>query len=476
MKSAIFLDRDGTLIDDRGYLSRIEDAVFYEETVPALLRLHAQFELFIVTNQAGIGLKKITAEDAARVNGHVVETLSRAGIGVREVYVCPHTRDDGCECHKPKTLFLRNAARDYGVSLDRSFVIGDHPADVYLAKGSGATGIYVLSGHGASHRADLKDRFEIATGIGEAIEKVLVLHAARVLREGGLVGVPTETVYGLGANAEDRAAVRKIFAVKGRPADHPLIVHLADAAAMSRWAAVVPAEAVLLAEKFWPGALTMIVKKSALVPDEVTGGQDTVGLRVPSHPTARALIAALGEGAGVAAPSANKFGKVSPTEARHVLADLGAEVDFVLDGGACAVGIESTIIDLASAAAPVILRPGGVSQEAIEAVLGRAVPIRGQSTVRAPGLLPSHYAPDAAVRIAEATELDAIAAAERARGLRVEVVRAENPEDLAHDLYRALREADARGAELILVERPKDQGIGRAVLDRLEKAAAAKPQ
>jgi L-threonylcarbamoyladenylate synthase len=476
MKPAIFLDRDGTLIDDRGYLSRIEEAVFYEDTVPALQRLHGQFELFIVTNQSGIGLKKITAEDAARVNAHVVETLSRAGIVIRETYVCPHTREDGCACHKPKTLFLQHAARDYGIDLSRSFVIGDHPADVYLADAAGATGIYVLSGHGAHHLTDLKNRCPIAKGIGEAIEHLAVLHGAAVLRRGGLVAFATETVYGLGANAEDPAAISRIFSVKGRPPNHPLIVHLANRAALDRWAKQIPPHAEKLAEKFWPGALTMILEKSALVPLEVTGGQNTVGLRVPAHDSARALIAALGAGAGAAAPSANKFGRVSPTEARHVLADLGSEVDFVLDGGPCAVGIESTIVDLASADAPLILRPGGVSQEAIEEVLGCAVPIRGQSSVRAPGLLPFHYAPNAEVLLAEPAELARVVDEQRARGRKVAIVRAESAGDLAHSLYRELREADASGADAVVVEIPTDEGIGRAVLDRLQKAAAKPPR
>lgn len=489
MRAAIFLDRDGTLIEDRGFLRDPSEVEIFADTIPALSRLHGQFELFIVTNQSGIGRGIITAADAARVNDHLVSFLSGAGINIREVYVCPHTREDKCTCHKPGTFFLEEAARVHGIDLSRSFVIGDHPADAELARAAGATGIYVLTGHGERHRADLTHAPIIAAGIGEAIDRVLVHHAASLLRDGKLVAVPTETVYGLGADAENRAAVAKIYSVKGRPAGHPLIVHLADASALSAWASSIPPAARALAERFWPGALTLILPRSARVPDEVTGGQGTVGLRVPAHPLARALIASLGPTAGVAAPSANKFGRVSPTLAAHVIADLGSEVDFVLDGGPCEVGIESTIVDLSSGSA-VILRPGGVSQEALEAALGVEVPIRGaSSTVRAPGLLPSHYAPRArVVLVRDAEELASHVASIVAWGARVavlsvsepasidpSVLRLPRPRDaaaLAHDLYRNLREADEAGADVIVIEAPSDDGIGRAILDRLQKASA----
>jgi L-threonylcarbamoyladenylate synthase len=481
MRAAIFLDRDGTLIEDGGFLRDPAEVSFFAETVSSLARLHGQLELFIVTNQSGIARGIITREEADKVNAYVVEFLAHAGVKIRDVYVCPHAKEDRCECHKPGPFFLREAARDHQIDLSRSFVIGDHPADVDLAEAVGATGIYVLSGHGARHQSELTRKEIITSGIAEAIDHVLVKHAARTLRESGLVAFPTETVYGLGANALDRAAVAKIYAVKGRPPGHPLIVHLSNADALEKWAAHVPEEARILAERFWPGALTIILPKRPEVPDEVTGGQNTVGLRVPKHPLARAMIGEL----GVAAPSANKFGRVSPTEAAHVLADLGSEVDFVLDGGPCEVGLESTIVDLSSGTA-VILRPGGVSQEEIEAALGKPVPVQPASTVRAPGMFASHYAPKARVLVVETEALAERIEIERGRGERVavlslsdialppDVIPLQKPrttEALAHDLYRALRDADDRGATVIVAEAPPKAGLGLAIIDRLKKAS-----
>lgn len=204
--------------------------------------------------------------------------------------------------------------------------------------------------------------------------------AVRILRAGGLVAFPTETVYGLGAHAANPAAVRRIFAAKGRPADHPLIVHLAHEEQVSRWAREFPPQARRLAQAFWPGPLTLILKRAAHVIDEVTGGQDTVGLRIPSHPMARALLTAFGD--GVAAPSANRFGRISPTTAAHVQEELQGKVDMILDGGPCPVGIESTIVDLSSGKA-VLLRPGHVSRAQLEGELGETVQARHTDSPRA---------------------------------------------------------------------------------------------
>jgi len=289
-----------------------------------------------------------------------------------------------------------------------------------------------------------------------------IARAAAVVRSGGLVAFPTETVYGLGADAGDAAAVGRIFATKGRPADHPLIVHLGSGLAIDAWAVDVPRLARVFAERFWPGPLTLVLRRAAGVLDAVTGGQGTVGLRVPSHPVALALIAASGR--ALAAPSANRFGRVSPTTAQHVVDDLGADVDLVLDGGACAVGVESTIVDL-SGDAPAILRPGGLAREALESVAGCAVPVRATG-VRASGTLDSHYAPRAALRVVEPAALANALAAARALGTHVEVVAPE-----AATLYAALRDADRRGAELILVARPDETGMGLAVADRLRRAS-----
>ena len=278
------------------------------------------------------------------------------------------------------------------------------------------------------------------------------------------MGFPTETVYGLGADASNPDAVAKIFAAKGRPQDHPLIVHLADVAQLPLWAAQIPPAAQRLAAAFWPGPLTLVLKRAAGVADCVTGGQDTVGLRIPGHPVALALLRAFAGAAGgrrysgVAAPSANKFGRISPTTAEHVRSELGAAVDSVLDGGECEVGIESTIIDL-SRGQPVLLRPGQITPAQIAAVLGAEVGAPDAAAPRAPGALDSHYAPRTPLLLIAAAELPARLAALRGKKLAV-LARAEAPPGLgdvqwqtapraaagyAHELYASLRRLDALG-------------------------------
>lgn len=310
--------------------------------------------------------------------------------------------------------------------------------------------------------------------------------AVDVLRAGGLVAFPTETVYGLGADAANPEAVDRIFAAKGRPRSHPVIVHLAEPAAAKEWAAEVPDFAAALADAFWPGPLTLVLPRSDIVPDAVTGGLATVGLRVPAQPIALELLSAFG--GGVAAPSANRFGRVSPTRAEHVRADLGSAVDVILDGGPCPVGVESTIVDC-SGIEPQVLRPGGVPVESLAAVLGYNPDVRKDGAVRAPGTLVSHYAPSARVEVL-APEAVAPRAAELVeRGLRVGILAparmigmpagiealppAGSAVAYAQCLYQRLREADRRGVEVLLAVPPPDTGMGTAVVDRLRRAAAA---
>ena len=298
--------------------------------------------------------------------------------------------------------------------------------------------------------------------------------AARCLSAGGVVARPTETVYGLAAVAHDDAAVQRVFAIKGRPADHPLIVHLASADQLGHWARRVPASAATLTAALWPGPLTVLVERAAHVPDVVTGGRATVGLRVPAHPMALALLAAVGD--GVAAPSANVFGRVSPTTADHVLTDLGDAVDLVLDGGPCRLGVESTIVDC-TADPPVLLRPGGVPVEQLDEVLGRPVTRHDNGPSRAPGMLPSHYAPMCAVVLASSRDdavrrVNAAQAAGRRAGIHAPEVDAAS---YARGLYAALRQADEAGLDMLVVVPPLDQGIGAAVNDRLRRAAHSGP-
>ncbi len=306
----------------------------------------------------------------------------------------------------------------------------------------------------------------------------------QILRAGGLVAFPTETVYGLGADASSAAAVRRIFEAKGRPSSHPVIVHLQRVEQLADWAREVPDAARRLAERYWPGPLTLILKRAPGVIDAVTGGQDTIGLRVPAHPVAQALLAAFG--GGIAAPSANRFGRVSATTAQHVRDELGDRVDLILDGGACPVGIESTIVDLSSGA-PTLLRPGRVTPQEIEALLEVPVGRPGAAAPRAPGNLAAHYAPRLPLRLVSGGMLDAAVREAAAAGPVAVLARHPRPAyspaalwmiapldalEYARLLYAGLRQVDDSGCNLILVEAPPDTADWSAVRDRLGRAAA----
>ena len=314
--------------------------------------------------------------------------------------------------------------------------------------------------------------------------------AVDLLVAGELVGMPTETVYGLGADAANPAAVAKIFAAKGRPADHPLIVHLAGHDAVDHWAEEVPAVAWELMETFWPGPLTLILKKQAWVPDAVTGGQDTVGLRVPGHPVALELLRrfarAKGEHAGIAAPSANRFGRISPTTAEHVAEELGARVPLILDGGPCKVGIESTIIDLSTGTLR-LLRPGAITADDLERTVGEPVELLVDPSIRSPGRMALHYAPNARVVLASMEEVAERLAEYAIPGVHVGVLSEKrapswpahipwlplgnSASEQAQQLYRRLRQADGMGLAALIVVPPGDRGMGHALRDRLWRAA-----
>jgi L-threonylcarbamoyladenylate synthase len=315
-----------------------------------------------------------------------------------------------------------------------------------------------------------------------------VAHAARVLRNGGLVAVPTETVYGLAADARNEAAIRRIFAVKGRPARHPLIVHVASAASLEGWARDVPPIAWELARLFWPGPLTLVLRRAAGVPPLITGGQDTVAVRVPRHPVTLDLLEAFA--GGIAAPSANPFGAVSPTRAddvREMFAASGG-VDYVLDGGDCTVGVESTILDL-SRPRPALLRPGGISRETLESVTGWELGGEQPDAPRVPGQHPRHYSPRAKVTLSRPEDLAASVEAALARGLTVGVIAPQGfvlkpdarmlavsapsaLEEYARRLYRWFRDFDNAHCDLIFATLPEERGLGSAIADRLRRAAA----
>jgi len=302
--------------------------------------------------------------------------------------------------------------------------------------------------------------------------------AVAALRAGALVGLPTETVYGLAGDAGNAAAIARIYALKGRPADHPLIVHLGAPGQLDDWARAVPAAARTLAARFWPGPLTLVLPRAAQVLDALTGGQDTVALRMPAHPLALAVLR--GFGGALAAPSANRFGCVSPTLAAHVRSEFGAALPCVLDGGPCAVGIESTILDI-SRAQPRILRPGAITAVALQQALGTTVLEHADAGApRVSGSLPAHYAPRTPLQLLPTTQLRALTDSAQAlhltwslavaggHGLRLPGEAA----GYAHALYAALRALDARGARLIRVEAPPDDAEWTGVRDRLHRAAA----
>ncbi len=320
-----------------------------------------------------------------------------------------------------------------------------------------------------------------------------IARAVELLSAGELVAFPTETVYGLGADASARDAVARIFAAKGRPTEHPVIVHLAQVADVAHWAREVPPGARSLAEAFWPGPLTLILPRASHVDDIVTGGQDTVGVRVPAHPVARELLAAFvrAGGRGLAAPSANRFGRISPTTAAHVYEDLGDAITMIIDGGACPVGIESTIVSF-DGREPLLLRPGAIGPRALSNVLGHPIALRdGDSAApRVPGALPSHYAPRTRMTVAAPGALHVEIAHRDERDERVAVLArtVARPSDFsgdwinapktadayAHELYANLRALDRAGADEILVEAPPtDDDDWLAVRDRLARATHA---
>lgn len=314
-------------------------------------------------------------------------------------------------------------------------------------------------------------------------------NSVELLREGELVAFPTETVYGLGADANNPLAIQKVFQAKGRPADHPVIVHIADPQQLNNWARDIPEAAWILARHFWPGPLTFILYKQPHVSPLITGGQETIGIRIPNHPLTLELLTKFGS--GIVGPSANKYGRVSPTTAAHVANDLGNEVAAVLDGGACQVGIESTIIDL-TATQPCVMRAGAISAEEIAKVLGYSVATNSDKTpkIRTSGSHTIHYAPRTPAHLIHGTELLFKISELQQAGKRFAVLSFNakpnsiedniywqqasiDPTLYAHDLYANLRLLDQLNKDLLLIEAPPQTTEWLAVLDRITRATAA---
>ena len=307
-----------------------------------------------------------------------------------------------------------------------------------------------------------------------------IKNAASVLASGGLIAFPTETVYGLGADATDKDGIARIYEVKGRPSSHPLIVHISSPAQLNNWAREVPEYAIKLARTFWPGPMTLVLLRTKLAQDFITGGQDNIALRVPSHPIAQALLIEFEKqgGLGIAAPSANRFGKVSPTTAAAVEIELGSFLnnsDQILDGGPSAVGVESTIIDCTQSI-PTILRPGAVSVEMIENLLSIKLKSQNRTAhqIRVPGSLKSHYAPNAKVFLSGTPKvgdgLIALSNVKTPEGV-IRLASPINNDEYAHFLYNALRQGDVLQLSNVYVVPPNNEGVGLAINDRLKKAA-----
>jgi L-threonylcarbamoyladenylate synthase len=495
LRPAVFLDRDGTLIEDRGHLADPGEVVFLPGTINALRRLRDDFLFFIVTNQPGVAEGTISIRDVERINAHVVSRLAEAGLTISAGYVCPHRRVDGCACIKPNPHFLHKAAEDFGISLRHSFVVGDHPHDVELAERAGAQGVYVCTGHGLKHLDELRGNQVVVPDIRAAAEWILsrwpphrmrhnVGDAAEIIRRGGVVVFPTETVYGLGANAFDRLAVARVFEIKNRPRLDPLIVHVADRRHARCLVKDFPAEAWRLAERFWPGPLTLVLPKIDELPDIVTAGLRSVAIRVPCHAVALALL--WETGVAVAAPSANLFGRISPTTAEHAAAQLGTEVDMILDGGPCSIGVESTVVSFCGPN-PLLLRPGGLPIEEIEAVVGPLEnPSPEEPVPLSPGRLPRHYAPRTPVVLCsdpsslpsgsrlgllcleKPSEADDFAA--------VEVLSEQGDlHEAAASLFAAMHRLDGLDLDFIVARPLPRRGIGQAVMDRLTRASSQRP-
>jgi L-threonylcarbamoyladenylate synthase len=494
-RPALFLDRDGTLVEDVGTIRSPDQLRLYADTVDALRSLGGRYLLFVITNQPGIAKGLVSLEEVRAVNAALDATLRREGVDILEWFVCPHARTEGCGCIKPKPEFVLRARDSYGLDLRRSFVIGDHPHDALTAKELGVHGLYLLTGHGGRHIAELPIEVPVFHRISDAADWIRahpdpeadvgrsIEAAAEAIRAGGVAAFPTETVYGLGADIFKPEALESIFRIKGRPLNNPLIAHISSLDELDRLASSVPDTALRLAETFWPGPLTLVLPKRPEVPGLATGGLDSVAVRMPAHPIARELIRRCGS--PLAAPSANRFTCASPTTGRHVREQLGDACGIVIDGGACRVGLESTVLSL-TGDVPLLLRPGGVTLDELAGAIGEvrvaAEPQEGQARAESPGMMRHHYAP--------ATKLSAFSSIPDSYAGRSDVgfllfappkasyagptevlSGTGDPREAAANFFAALRRLDALGLREIVAEYAPDAGLGRAINNRLSKAA-----
>ncbi len=492
LRKAIFLDRDGTINEDVGFLKDPSDIHLLPGTIDALLKLQKKYLLFVITNQSGIAKGLMSMEEVMQVNEKLNEMLSEKGIFIEQWYVCPHNREDNCSCIKPKPYFVLKAKKDYGLNLNESFVIGDHFHDTMTAREQGLFGLYLLTGHGGRHLCDLPSDILIFHRLSDAAEWIMqhedpkaallqqIEKGASIISNGGVVAFPTETVYGLGADAFLPEAVARLFEIKGRPLYNPLIVHISDYDQLYQVAATVPEEALRLTQKYWPGPLTIVLPKRKEIPDIVTGGEKTVAIRMPSNPIALDLIRK--SGTPIAAPSANAFSCTSPTTALHVKEQLGNQCDLIIDGGACRIGVESTVVSFVSSR-PIVLRPGGISFEDIQRAVSdlQQTDSSKKENAQSPGMLPNHYAPKTPISAfteipkcyEDKTDVGILLfqPSEQSFAGTVEVLsRLGNENEAAANFYAAIRRLDALKLKEIVAQFAPPRGVGLAINNRLSKA------
>lgn len=484
MDRAVFLCRDSILVGDWAHLRDVFGIELLPEVILALRVLQKTYKIFMLANYPDGACEAATSAGVDQLQGHVLNRLAQYGIHVKCIPFSSSWAADPCSLIK---------AVGEPIDVRNSIVISDRPQELGLASEAGARGIYIADERKVQPQSLSVSATFIATDVWEAALSVIeqdlsqqgqeilpdVERAAVILRDGGVVAFPTETVYGLGANALDPIAVARIFEIKGRPRFDPLIVHVAALHQVKDLVTELPEQAQELMRFFWPGPLTIVLSKSDLVPDIVTAGLPTVAIRMPDHPIALTLIRK--SGVPVAAPSANLFGHVSPTTADHVRQQLGDRVDRVLDGGRCPIGVESTVISVSGSTAT-LLRPGGTPLEEIERVIG---PVqrrtRVQATPMSPGQLPYHYAPRTPLvlkgqnlpKSASRCGLLSFTVPTSTEGfVAVEVLSAVGDlREAAANLFAALHRLDAMQLDLIVAELVPEVGLGLAINDRLRRAA-----
>ncbi len=493
MDRAVFLFQDTILVGNRAHLRDVSEVELPPETILGLRMLQKSHEIFVFMSYPDEADETATAVEVERLQKHVLNLLAQYGVHIKCLPLSPYRgTEDGVRLKSPFSS-LSKVAEEYRIDLPNSFMISDHLGDVERAIGAGVQGIYIVSERGAQPQSAMPPNCLLAADIWDAalslMEKNLSRHreeilpdierAAVILKSGGVVAFPTETVYGLGANALDPIAVARVFEIKGRPHFDPLIVHLAALRQMRDLVTRLPEQAQALMRFFWPGPLTLVLPKSDLVPDIVTAGLPTVAIRMPDHPIALALIRK--SGVPIAAPSANLFGHVSPTTADHVRQQLGDRVDMVLDGGRCPVGVESTVISILNGTVT-LLRPGGTPLEEIERMVGPVQRHPERQTIPvSPGQLPHHYAPRTPLLL-KGQNLPESALR---RGLlsftipastegfvAVEVLSTTGDlREAAANLFAALHRLDTMQLDVIVAELVPEIGLGLAINDRLRRAA-----